>query len=42
MRKSCIWSWVEKSLVKGEVGGEVHGVSKEDCVEFWTREKKLC
>ena len=42
MRKSCIWSWVEKLLVNSGIGGEVHGVSKEDCVELRTREKKLC
>lgn len=28
--------------MKGGIGGEVHGVSKEDCVKLRTREKKLC
>lgn len=30
VRKLRIWSWVEKLLVNGGIGGEVHGVSKED------------
>ena len=28
--------------MNGGIGGEVHGVSKEDCVELRTREKELC
>lgn len=28
--------------MNGGIWGEVHGVSKKDCVEFWTREKELC